>query len=364
MSRHRTRAALTAVLPALLLACGQSATSFDDLGPYAGGASHPWSSTRAPGAVTPLTLDPGRNNLYYEPILSATNGWGPVEINRSNGEQQRGDGRKLSVGGRTYDVGYGVHADSELRWSLKSTIANVSCSKLDGYVGVDDEVGDRGSVIFQIFLDGTRVWDSGVTTGKDAAKFYSVDLRGRTDLRMVVTNGGDNLYYDHADWLQPTVHCEGPAAPPSLPSGTVDRTFTTVRPDFTVVDSAVQADGKVVLFGLEPDEPGVEGYVVARYNADGTKDAAFGTDGRFVQETGTGNRAVDVTIAPDGAIVALGRSGFPKPVPGTTDQNATIVLRLLPDGTPDPAWKLPDGRAGAVTAANLPEDPRGVTVQP
>ncbi|WP_052351867.1 NPCBM/NEW2 domain-containing protein [Deinococcus pimensis] len=390
MSRLTYRTFLPLTLPLLLLACGQTtspAASQDDLGPYANGASYPWSYTQQPGNVTPLVLDPGANNLYYEPILSATNGWGPIEINTSNGEQNKGDGRKLSVGGKTYDVGYGVHADSELRWSLRSTLAGVTCNKLDGYVGVDDEVGDRGSVTFQIWLDGAKVWDSGVMTGKDGARFYSVDTTGKTDLRLVVTNGGDNFYYDHADWIQPTVHCQqGTVTPPPATGapGTLDTSYgtngsvpvpgllaalagdgtnlilgagkiTRLSPDGAVLGTTplplqngeslsslvVQPDGKVVLVGARTLSADGSDVLVIRLNPDLTPDTSFGDAGRVVLNLsvpanggGSTDRATAVTLTSDGKIVVVGTAIQPIGV-SAYDQQGLFVLRLGANGSRD-----------------------------
>ncbi|WP_184132511.1 NPCBM/NEW2 domain-containing protein, partial [Deinococcus humi] len=36
----------------------------------------------------------------------------------------------------------------------------------------------------------------------------NVNLTGARELRMVVTNGGDNIDYDHADWANPTITCQ------------------------------------------------------------------------------------------------------------------------------------------------------------
>src|SRR5688572_4943333 len=49
---------------------------------------------------------------------SASNGWGPVERDRSNGESAGGDGRTLALNGVTYAKGLGVHASSDVRFTL------------------------------------------------------------------------------------------------------------------------------------------------------------------------------------------------------------------------------------------------------
>jgi hypothetical protein len=66
---------------------------------------------------------------------------------------------------------------------------------------------------------------------------------------------------------------------------------------------------------------------VARWLPDGTPDPAFSGDGRFTLQVGGAPSTADaVALQPDGKIVVAGVAG--------TD---LALLRLLPDGTPDPA---------------------------
>jgi hypothetical protein len=80
---------------------------------------------------------------------SASNGWGPVEKDRSNGETGATDGRTITLNGTTHAKGLGVHASSDVRYDL-----NGAYSTFISDVGVDDEVGSRGSVVFQVYADG------------------------------------------------------------------------------------------------------------------------------------------------------------------------------------------------------------------
>ena len=118
--------------------------------------------------------------------LSAVNGWGPVERDRSNGETAAGDGRTLTIGGVTYVKGLGVHAYSEIRYQLDGI-----CTALDAVVGVDDEVGANGSVVFNIFGDGTQIYTSGVLTGSSNGVPVSLSLHGIRELALIVTDGGN-----------------------------------------------------------------------------------------------------------------------------------------------------------------------------
>ncbi|MEU7057024.1 NPCBM/NEW2 domain-containing protein [Streptomyces sp. NPDC046197] len=157
---------------------------------------------------TPLPVPTGLNQLGDLRWTSAANGWGPVERNTSNGEQAAGDGRTLTVNGTAYAKGLGTHAPSDIAYHLGG-----SCTSLRVDVGVDDEVSAGGSVVFQVYRDSTKVADSGIRTASDAPLRLTADLTGGSTLRLVVTDGGDGIDHDHADWAGATLACgPGPTA--------------------------------------------------------------------------------------------------------------------------------------------------------
>jgi len=157
---------------------------------------------------SPVPPPTGLSRLSDLTWNSAINGWGPVERDRSNGESAAGDGRTLTIRGTQYGKGLGVHAQSDITYYLGGI-----CKNLGVDVGVDDESNGNGSVVFQIYRDTTKVADSGMLTGKDPAKHLSADLTGGTKLRLVVTDGGNGINYDHADWANPKLACgDGPSA--------------------------------------------------------------------------------------------------------------------------------------------------------
>ncbi|CAN5505061.1 hypothetical protein BH09PLA1_BH09PLA1_33340 [soil metagenome] len=129
-------------------------------------------------------------------FTSTTNGWGPVERDKSNGEQGANDGRTITIKGVTYAKGLGVHAASDVRVNLAG--GNYTSFSTD--YGVDDEEGGAGSVKFQIYLDGVLVFDSGTVRGGQAAKSITINVAGKSELRLVVTDNGDGANSDHADW--------------------------------------------------------------------------------------------------------------------------------------------------------------------
>lgn len=148
-------------------------------------ASSNTTLTTAPAVTKPLA------DTAYRVIR---NGWGPAEKNRSNGELAAGDGRTLRIGGKDFTKGLGVHAPSEV--SVPVNGAKYFSAK----VGVDAEVAGSGSVTFQVWSGTTKLADSGLLKGGQAARQMIVDVAGRSEIRLVVTDGGNGNGADHADW--------------------------------------------------------------------------------------------------------------------------------------------------------------------
>lgn len=101
----------------------------------------------------------------------------------------------ISINGKTYTKGIGTHASSEIVYDLAKNFTNFETD-----MGIDSEVGSYGSVIFQVYGDGVKLYDSGVVTGGTSAKSIRLNVTGVSKLKLVVTDGGDGINNDHADW--------------------------------------------------------------------------------------------------------------------------------------------------------------------
>jgi hypothetical protein len=139
----------------------------------------------APGATFVSDLSP----------VSATSGYGPVEEDRSNGGLAAGDGNTITLNGAAYTKGLGVHSTSSVVYNLAGGYQSFLAD-----VGVDDECGTAGSVVFRVFVDGVKRFDSATMTGASATKTVSVNTTGKNQLRLVVADAGDGRACDHADW--------------------------------------------------------------------------------------------------------------------------------------------------------------------
>ncbi|GAA0591664.1 hypothetical protein GCM10009001_04740 [Virgibacillus siamensis] len=136
------------------------------------------------------------------------NGYGKVQLNKSNG------GKPITLEGKTYDKGIGAHAPSEITYDLTGLKGNASRFVAD--VGVDDEIPDYGSVVFQVWGDGEKLYDSGTVTGTSDTKHVDVNVEGVDTLKLVVENAGDGKTGDHADWAGAKIVFSTDEAAPEL----------------------------------------------------------------------------------------------------------------------------------------------------
>lgn len=159
-------------------------------------------STRSVPVHVVVAPPAGSPYLSDLPEMSAANGWGPVEKDTSNGEDQPGDGNPLTIGGTGYAKGLGVHAPSSVEYYTGG-----GCSRVSADVGVDDEKGAKGTVTFEIWADGRKAASTGVLTNGMPAQPLQADVSGARTVRLVVTDGGDGNDSDHADWAGARLSC-------------------------------------------------------------------------------------------------------------------------------------------------------------
>lgn len=73
---------------------------------------------------------------------------------------------------------------------------------------------------------------------------------------------------------------------------------------------AIQSDGKIVIVGTTEDSTSTPKFIVCRYNADGSLDTTFDTDGIVITDVGGDEAYANaVAIQSDGKIVVAGKSG-------------------------------------------------------
>lgn len=146
------------------------------------------------GPTGPSILSNGVRYLSDLAWTSATNGWGPAEKDKANGEWNAGDGGPITINAVQYAKGLGVHANSTITYSLGGAYTRFKAD-----IGVDD-YSAAGSVIFRVYKDGVLAYDSGLMVGTTTKKSIDLSVAAANELKLVVTDGGDGNNSDHADW--------------------------------------------------------------------------------------------------------------------------------------------------------------------
>jgi hypothetical protein len=119
---------------------------------------------------------------------ASSSGWGAIHLDKTH------DRNDIRINGVRYGKGVGTHANSEIVVPLGGRYGSFRT-----YVGVNDDTSG-GTLAFRVYADGRMLALAGPMTGADPAAYLEVDVTGVGELRLVVTDAGDNLHSDHAVW--------------------------------------------------------------------------------------------------------------------------------------------------------------------
>jgi uncharacterized protein (DUF1800 family)/fibronectin type 3 domain-containing protein len=146
-----------------------------------------------PGDVSPLQPSPPVSSRVWVSDLnwiSAINGDGAPKLDLSSGS------KAMTIAGRRYRYGIGAHARSEITYPLDDRF-----DLFRAVIGIDDEVGDQGSVVFEVWLDGRMAYQSPQMRGSMGGRAIEVPVENARQMRLVVnSSGSSNPGSDHADW--------------------------------------------------------------------------------------------------------------------------------------------------------------------
>ncbi|MCG6154634.1 NPCBM/NEW2 domain-containing protein [Rubinisphaera margarita] len=110
------------------------------------------------------------------------------------------DRQNLVIDGYQFGKGIGIHANGTIRIPL-----NGRYSDFRSFIGVDDESGDVGSVVFNVSGDGQLLYTSGILTGSSSLRSFTIDVSGVQELHLEVTDAADGNISDHASWGWPVL---------------------------------------------------------------------------------------------------------------------------------------------------------------
>jgi alpha-galactosidase len=175
---------------------------------------------------------PGTNYLSDEPPIYAYTGWGTIVPDKSIG------GNNITLGGVTYAHGIGVNSFSGVEYNLGGM-----CSRFQATIGIDDEV-TNGTVIFDVFADGVRIFKSGVMAGGSPSQFIDLDVTGVRRLTLGVDDADDGNSYDHADWANALVIATNTPQLPERPTGLAANPGNAIQLNWDPALAAITYDVK------------------------------------------------------------------------------------------------------------------------
>jgi hypothetical protein len=131
---------------------------------------------------------------HPELILSANQAWGELGWNVA-AHTSGTAGLPMQIAGNIYTNGLGHHANGTI-----SVLLDGDYAAFDAEVGLQP-CGGGGSVIFRVFVDGEKRFDSGILRATNAPKPVQVDLAGAQELRLEANDAGDGITCDMANWV-------------------------------------------------------------------------------------------------------------------------------------------------------------------
>jgi alpha-galactosidase len=187
-----------------------------------------------------LTLKAQTIRLDKLDLTNMECGWGTAQSNKSV------EGNTLSIAGQKFEHGVGTHAISTFLLNI-----NDNGKRFLATVGVDDEATNKGSVEFLVLGDKKVLWQSGIMKKGTASKKVDINISKIKKLGLLVTDAGDGIDYDHADWCDAKIEMtkEVPLSSLLIKRTTQEAYILTPKPsDHPQVNGAK-------IFGVRPGHP-------------------------------------------------------------------------------------------------------------
>jgi hypothetical protein len=145
----------------------------------------------------------------FSRIAFRTQGWGELGIDvcaHAAGQVPL----TLRIGDKLYDRGLGTHAPGEMLVDLDGLYETFEAEA--GLQWQSRSPGCGGSITMRVFVDDKLAFDSGVLHDTDAARPIRLTVKGAQELRLVVTDAGDGILCDCANWADARLTCDPSAA--------------------------------------------------------------------------------------------------------------------------------------------------------
>lgn len=160
--------------------------------------------------------------LSHLKFVSATNGLGPIEINKTNGAAGDGDGSSIVLKGQSYAKGIGVAENSEIKYNIPTA----SYYKFRSFIGISDDVSNScdntGGVVFKLYGNETLLYTSPSIFRNSALVEINVNIEAYSSIKLKVESVNSNTTCNRAVWADAKLLCfNGDTIPPTSISNLV-----------------------------------------------------------------------------------------------------------------------------------------------
>ncbi|CAN1501525.1 Fibronectin type III [Spirosomataceae bacterium] len=163
-------------------------------------------------------------NTYLSDLkfVSASNGLGPIELNKTNGNSGDGDGAAIILKGQSYVKGIGVANNAEIKYQIPSG----QFYKFRSFIGISDDVSNTcdntGGLIFKVYGNETLLYTSPTIYRNTALQEVNVNIFAYSSIRLKVEPVGSNMTCNRAVWADARLLCSlGDTMAPSVISNLV-----------------------------------------------------------------------------------------------------------------------------------------------
>ena len=170
-------------------------------------------------------------------LSNMSSGWKSPVANKSV------DGNPITIAGKQFSRGVGTHAGSEIIFKLDGQAVS-----FDAQIGVDAEITGQGTVVFIVIGDNEELYNSGTMQNNHSARSINVNISGVKQLHLIVSDSGDGIDYDHADWANAKIVYNGKQPEAMLPPVEEKYILTPPAPIEPRINSAA-------IFGVRPGSP-------------------------------------------------------------------------------------------------------------
>ncbi len=148
-------------------------------------------------------------------IIYTAQDWGTLGMNTAV-VPPGGEPARLRIKDTHYERGLGHHANGEIYVEL-----NGRYRTFEAQVGVQWQGGKLGSVVFSVFVDDEKRFETGVMTGDDEPREVRIPVDRGRELRLVAADAGDGISHDCANWADARL-IRNPAASGDEAAGALD----------------------------------------------------------------------------------------------------------------------------------------------